>query len=99
MAGNRGVQRPGQARPRNSPSKIDGAGSKMNGPKRLGPCGQQLVTNLYTTWNVMALHGNNTTTSRAKNLREPATSTRLTVNFHLSSRSIGYVRPALVLKL
>ena len=59
-------------------------------PKRLGPCGQQSVTNLYTreqvhsTWNVTTLYGNNT--SRAKNTREPASSTRLIVNCHLRIR-------------
>ena len=58
------------------------------GPKRMGltvgPSGQQLVTKLpiiipkyKSTWNVTAPCGNNT--SRAKNIREPATRTRLTV--------------------
>ena len=88
-----------RARPGLEIDLVRWAGSKMNvpdwaRPKRLGPYCQQLATNNYipkykSKWNVMALYGSNT--SSAENVREPATSTRLTVNCHPRSRSIGYV--------
>jgi len=63
--------------PRNSLSKTARAQNEAR-LKRLRACGQHLVTNSYTKLQIQvtALYDNNT---RAKNVHEPATSTRPSV--------------------